>query len=386
MVHKHNSTRLHYDLRLEIGGVLASWAIPKGPSYEPAVKRLAVQTEDHPFEYGKFEGRIPDGEYGAGDSLIWDRGTFASVPPGEESAQRIKGRMHIRLNGEKLKGEWHLVRTRTAKDSGKPQWLCIKAHDGKENPNFDVVAERPESVKSGRRTARGPVTQRVLKSPHPNPIDLLVKVWPPMLATLSNTHKAPASSFVYKVKYDGFRALAALAGGKLALQTRNALDLTARFPEVAKALCQIKIGEAVLDGEIVSYDGKKVSRFSRLAEGKGAARYVAFDLLWLDGNDLRSEKLEDRRELLESLLDNDPSLIDLAERLDDPESAERALSHAKKKGWEGLIAKRKERPYSPGRSTDWLKLKLSRAQEFAIIGYTEISNGKPEIGALHLAV
>ncbi len=154
MVHKHDATRLHYDLRLEMDGVLASWACPKGPSYDPAQKRLAVETEDHPLAYGDFEGRIPDGEYGAGDSIIWDRGTYDTEPPGQVQAQRRKGHLHIVFDGQKLKGGWHLVRTRP--QGGKAQWLLFKAKDGTERPDYDVVAERPESVASGRRVTRGP--------------------------------------------------------------------------------------------------------------------------------------------------------------------------------------------------------------------------------------
>src|SRR2546426_6554331 len=137
VVHKHDATRLHYDVRLEIDGALASWSVPKGPSYDPAVKRLAIQTEDHPLEYGSFEGRIPDGEYGAGDSLIWDRGTYDTIPPGQASAQRKKGHLHVELRGEKLKGRWHLIRTRPA--GGKPRWLMFKSKDELADPSYDVV-------------------------------------------------------------------------------------------------------------------------------------------------------------------------------------------------------------------------------------------------------
>jgi bifunctional non-homologous end joining protein LigD len=179
-VHKHDATRLHYDLRLEIDGALASWSVPKGPSYDPAVRRLAVQTEDHPLEYGAFEGRIPDGEYGAGDSLLWDRGTWDTVPPGQGSAMRRKGHVHFRLEGEKLRGEWHLIRTtgprgerramgEDAAQGTKSQWLLFKAKDGKEDPRYDVVEARPESVVSGRVTTRGPERKGKLRAPRPSP-------------------------------------------------------------------------------------------------------------------------------------------------------------------------------------------------------------------------
>jgi bifunctional non-homologous end joining protein LigD len=156
MVHKHDATRLHYDLRLEMDGALASWAVPKGPAYDPKVRRLAVETEDHPLEYGSFEGRIPDGQYGAGDSLIWDRGTYETVPPGQASAMRKKGHIEFELHGKKLKGRWHLVKTRS-EPGQSPQWLLFKSRkDEYAKPDYDIVAERPESVVSGKRVTHGP--------------------------------------------------------------------------------------------------------------------------------------------------------------------------------------------------------------------------------------
>src|SRR6267142_5504615 len=154
VIHKHDATRLHYDLRLEMDGALASWSVPKGPSFDPAQKRLAIQTEDHPLEYGNFEGRIPDGEYGAGDSLIWDRGTYEVLTPGTPSEQLKKGHLRVRFHGQKLDGEWHLVRT--TGQGPKSQWLMFKAKDGKEKPGYDVLVERPESVVSGWVATRGP--------------------------------------------------------------------------------------------------------------------------------------------------------------------------------------------------------------------------------------
>lgn len=383
MVHKHDATRLHYDLRLEMEGVLASWAIPKGPSYDPGLKRLAVQTEDHPLEYGNFEGRIPDGEYGAGDSIIWDRGSYDTVPPGQASPQRKKGHLAIELHGEKLTGRWHLVRTRP--QGGKDQWLCFKAKDGTERSGYDVVAERPESVLSGRRVTRGPVRRKAFDRIHLGPEALIKKVWPPMRATLSSPDEAPADEFLYEVKYDGYRALAALSADKLAFLTRNALDLSGRFPTLARALSRLHVAEAVIDGEVVSVDPKGVSRFQRLGEEGLEERFVAFDLLWLDGEDLRARPLEERRELLQSVLANVPLPIDISEVVR-ADSADEAMGVAEEHGWEGLVAKRKGSPYVGARSSDWLKLKLSAAQEMAIVGYTPISNGKREIGALLVGV
>jgi bifunctional non-homologous end joining protein LigD len=382
MVHKHDATRLHYDLRLELDGALASWAIPKGPSYDPSEKRLAVQTEDHPLEYGHFEGRIPDGEYGAGDSVIWDRGTYDTVPPGQAHAQREKGHLHVRLEGEKLKGEWHLVRTRPLR--GKAQWLLFKAHDGKERTDFDVVAERPESVVSGRRITRGPLRRKAVDAPHPTADALLKKVWPPMKATLASTDTLKDERYLYEVKYDGFRGLAAISNGRLSFATRNALDLSGRFPDVARALSRLHVAEAVVDGEVVALDEKGVSRFERIGDPEAERRFAAFDLLWLDGEDLRQRPVEERRELLESVLANVPPPLMLAERVEGP--AEAALEVAKRHGWEGLIAKRRGSTYAGLRSREWLKLKLHAAQELAILGFTPIKNGQKEIGALLVGV
>ncbi len=382
MVHKHDATRLHYDLRLEMDGALASWAIPKGPSYDPAEKRLAVQTEDHPLEYGGFEGRIPDGEYGGGDSIIWERGVYETMPPGNGSAQRRKGHLFIVMAGEKLQGGWHLVRTQAR--GGKQQWLIFKAKDGTERPGYDVVAERPESVVSGRRVTRGPVTKKTLQAIHLGPEKLLLKVWPPMKATLSKRVEDAGEGFSFEVKYDGYRGLAALSGGKLAFQTRNAIDLTARFPEIAQALRRVVVGEAVIDGEIVAFDREGVSRFQQLL-GPGVTHwFVAFDLLWLEGEDLRRRPLEERRELLGSLFANSGEPLMLAERID--KSAREALAEATERGLEGVIAKRVGSHYEGKRSNDWLKLKVSAGQEAAIVGYTPISNGADEVGALLLGV
>jgi len=387
VVHKHAARRLHYDLRLEIAGALASWAIPKGPSYDPNEKRLAVRTEDHPLAYGSFEGRIPEGEYGAGDSILWDRGRYSTVPPGQELAQREKGHLELSLEGQKLRGRWHLVRTRSSggdRGGAKEQWLFFKAKDERAYQVSDVVAERPESVVSGRRLARGPVSARTLRAKHPAPIDVLLRVWPPMRAAVGEVARLAAGGWLCEVKYDGYRALAALSGGRLALQSRNGLDLSQRFPEIAAALSRVVGGEAVVDGEIVALDERGISRFQALQHGGAADRFVAFDLLWLDGEDLRKRPVEARWELLESLLADVEPPIALAERIDGP--APRALEEARRRGLEGLLAKRLGSTYVGGLSRDWLKLKLQRTQDVAVVGFLPISTGGRAIGALLTAV
>jgi bifunctional non-homologous end joining protein LigD len=384
VVHKHDARRLHYDLRLEIEGALASWAIPRGPSLDPAVKRLAVETEDHPLAYAEFEGRIPEGEYGAGDSIVWDRGTWETDPPGQAVPMREKGHLAVVLHGEKLQGKWHLVRTRRG-PGGKPSWLFFKARDEHAASDRDLLAERPESVVTGKRVTLGPPRAGALKAPHPEPIQLLVKTWPPMLATASDGTAARGPGFVYEVKYDGFRALAGVSGGRVALQSRNGLDLSRRFPEIARALSRLEAAEAVLDGEIVALDEEGRPAFGRLqqAEGRGCL-YMAFDLLWLEGDDLRNRPLEERRDLLESLLANEEPPLALAERIEGP--GERAYEEARRRGLEGLVAKRIGSRYEGGRSRCWLKWKLHATQDVVVVGYTPISSGGRGIGALLVAV
>ena len=385
VVHKHDATRLHYDLRLEINGALASWAIPKGPSYDPKTKRLAVETEDHPMSYARFEGRIPDEEYGGGDSLLWDEGTYDTVPPGKAHEQREKGHLVVELHGEKLQGRWHLIRTRG--DGRKNQWLCFKALDGSENPDYDVVGDRPESVKSGRVETRGPVSKSALERAHTPAETLLQRVWPPMLAKLSTPEEASEATHDFVVKYDGFRAIAALSGSGLVFKSRNGNDLSGRFPVIADALRRLRVPEAVIDGEVVALDKKGRSSFQLLQNQSGVdLRFFAFDLLWLDGHDLRDKPLEARRELLESLFSGVKPPLQQAERIDLP--LERALKEAKRRGWEGLIAKRKGSTYVGSRSGHWLKLKVVAGQEVVILGFLPIKNERSakEIGALLVGV
>ncbi|WP_240359122.1 non-homologous end-joining DNA ligase [Pyxidicoccus trucidator] len=410
VVHKHDATRLHYDLRLEISGVLASWALPRGPSYDPGEKRLAVETEDHPLSYAGFEGHIPNDAYGGGDSLLWDRGTFDTVPPGQAEVQREKGRLLVELQGEKLKGRWHLIRTHLRGSGKKTQWLCFKAKDETAAPDYDVTEARPESVKSGQVKTRGPVKRGARKrAPEPaeeaptgrtkhvakgrklaaprTPEALLERVWPPMLARLSVPEEAGDATHVYEVKYDGFRAVAALRSGKLTFQSRRGNDLSARFPALAEALRGLDVHDVVLDGEIVALDPKGRSRFQLLQNQAGVEqRYVLFDVLWLDGEDLRQLPLEERRARLEKLLKGVKLPLQVSERVELPLG--RALATAQRRGWEGLIAKRKGSPYVGTRSADWLKLKVLAGQEVVILGYLPIQNerAKTELGALLVGV
>ena len=313
VVQKHDARRMHYDVRLEVDGAMASWAVPKGPSYDPTVRRLAVQTEDHPMDYNAFEGRIPEGEYGAGDVLIWDRGTYETVPPGQERAMMEKGHMHVRLFGEKLVGEWHIIRTDRrggddgAGGNGKGQWLFFKAKDARANPAYDVVTERPESVVSGRQATRGP--RRVGASEQGTSAKALHEtVGDPMLATAVTSISDPAK-WLFEVKYDGYRLLACKAGSDVRLFTRRGNDWTDRFRPIAEGMARLRARECVVDGEACAVDDDGRPSFHALQEWLGGnsshARigFAAFDLLWLDGRDVRGEPIEARRELLEKLLE-----------------------------------------------------------------------------------
>jgi bifunctional non-homologous end joining protein LigD len=385
MVHKHHATRMHYDLRLEMDGALASWAVPKGPSYDPSTKRLAVQTEDHPLEYGGFEGRIPDAEYGGGDSLIWDRGTYDTVPPGQASQQRKKGHIVLELDGEKLKGKWHLVRTRPV--GGKAQWLLFKAKDEHANAAFDVVEERPASVISGRALTRGPQTVKSRRVPRLPPEELLGRVFPPMLATLVKEAPHPDDHWVYEVKYDGYRALAGLSNGRVTMWSRRGLDLTPSFPRIARALSEVVVGDAVIDGEVVAFDDKGRATFHAMQtqhQGQVPSAFYAFDLLWLDGEDLRRRPLEERRDLLLSLLGNSSEDVRVAERLEGP--AARALDEAREAGHEGILAKERGSIYEGTRARTWLKLKTTNRQEVVVLGFTPTKGQRTEIGALLVGV
>lgn len=397
VVQKHDARRLHYDVRLEVDGAMVSWAVPKGPSYDPSVRRLAVQTEDHPMAYNKFEGRIPAGEYGAGDVLIWDGGSYETVPPGRQRAMLDKGHMHVRLFGTKLVGQWHFVRTDRrggddgAGGSGKAQWLMFKAKDAAANPAYDVVAERPESVVSGRQATRGP--ERVGASVQGSSAHALYEgVGEIALATVVSTLGDPAD-WLFEVKYDGYRLLACKAGSDVRLYTRGGHDWTDRFGPIARGVASLTARECVVDGEACVVDAGGRPSFAALQEwlsGAGTAAeparlaFAAFDLLWLDGRDLRGERIESRRELLESLLTGHGAPLSLSRAVDGPLAD--LLRAAKSAGLEGLMAKKKGSPYVAGRSGTWVKLRFDRKQDCVIAGWIPMAGTEHDVGALLVAV
>ncbi|KUM42933.1 DNA ligase D [Pseudomonas sp. EpS/L25] len=402
VIQKHDARRLHYDFRLELDGTLKSWAVPKGPSLDPGEKRLAVQVEDHPLAYGSFEGSIPEGQYGAGDVIVWDRGEWQAE--GDATAAYAAGKLKFELRGEKLHGHWTLVRTRLKGNGDKTQWLLIKERDdeARDSADYEVTVAEPDSVLSdktlprldtGRRTqtvakpetTQVPARKRTAKARKAKPPDSLDA----QLATLVDS--PPAGNWLYEVKYDGYRLLARIVDGEVHLFTRSGNDWTTRLPEQGQALAALGLENAWLDGEIVVTDERGVSRFQALQNafetGKASRiHYYLFDVPYLNGADLRELPLEQRRELLGTLLEerNDSDLLRFSEAFEVP--ADRILASACELGLEGVIGKRLGSPYRSRRNKDWIKLKCAHRQEFVIIGYTPPKGGRQHLGALLVAL
>ena len=370
-IQRHDATRLHYDFRLELDGVLKSWAVPKGPSLDPAEKRLAVQTEDHPLDYGEFEGVIPEKQYGAGEVLLWDKGEWTPEDPDPRVALR-KGTLHFRLNGEKLRGSWVLTRLRDGKS-----WLLIKRNDESASKDVDIVEQRPESVKRAPKKAR-----RAAKAEVPAFVT-------PQLATLV-TSPPKSGDWLYEVKHDGYRMLARLEAGEARLFTRSGKEWTAKLPHLARALAKTGIDQAWLDGEVVvpGADGRASFQALQNAFDAGADSkivYYVFDAPFLDGKDQRQLPLKDRKRKLKSKFSKaTPPSIRFSEDLTG--SAAEVLEHACKLGLEGLIGKQADSVYVAGRSKSWIKLKCRLQQDFVIAGYTAPQGSRHGFGAIVLGV
>ncbi|HVS03139.1 MAG TPA: DNA ligase D [Thermoanaerobaculia bacterium] len=402
VVQKHAARRLHYDFRLELDGTLKSWAVPKGPSLDPAERRLAVQVEDHPIDYGDFEGVIPPGQYGGGTVLLWDRGTWR--PAGDPRHGLRRGKLRFALEGEKLRGEWLLVRMDGGGDEGKESWLLRKLEDDVATSAGDILDDRPESVASGRSLEEIAATpDRVWQSdraarPGLDPASIpgsrqgaLPDFVPPQLATLVTD--APAGEeWVHEIKFDGYRALCRLAGGRARFLTRRGHDWSDKLSHLASAAAFLPVDEALLDGEIVHLAADGTSDFQRLQQALGEGRsedlvYYAFDLLYLDGRDLRPAPLLRRKEALQRLLAAAPSQAAPLRYSDHVTGNGPAfLRQACDLGLEGVIAKRAAASYREGRGRDWLKVKCLAEQELVIVGFTEPSGSRQGLGALLLAV
>lgn len=380
VVHKHHATADHYDLRLEFGGVLKSWAVPKGPSLNPADKRYAVETEDHPLEYLDFEGVIPAGEYGGGPMIVWDRGDWAPMGDVEESLR--SGDFKFRLWGEKLKGGWMLVRLKPKPNEKKTNWLLFKERDASADTETDILETRPESVKSGLR-----IEELVVDPPRPRTTRLrpsslrgavraeLPARVKPQLATPSDA-PPEGKGWLHEIKFDGYRTAAHLRAGEVRFITRAGLDWTRRYGRLAEAFAALPCKEAVIDGEVVVAGADGVSRFAELQQAlsEGASHrltFYAFDLVHLDGWDLRKAPLIRRKDLLARLLAPVVGPSSALQYSDHVEGDGRALyDKASEMGLEGIVSKRADAPYVEARTTTWLKTKALRAGDFPIVGYT----------------
>lgn len=413
LIQKHAARQLHYDLRLEMDGVLKSWAVTKGPSLVAGEKRLAVHVEDHPLDYGSFEGTIPKGEYGGGTVLLWDTGSWA--PVGDAAKGYKKGHLEFELRGEKLTGRWHLVRMAKRKGEKADNWLLIKAEDDAARPEGapDILDESPNSVKTGRtldaiskgeqpaaaKPARARTAAKAKATSQTRVSSSAGSAAPPafiepQLATL--VAKAPSGkAWIHEIKYDGYRLQAridATSKGKrrVKLLTRSGLDWTPRFgPALVAALEALPARDALIDGELVVESGAGVSNFSLLQHDLSEGRhdrfvYYAFDLLHLDGRDLRHLPLTERKQALEHLLREAQDGLRYSEHL--AEDGGDMLRHACRLSLEGLVSKRADAPYRPGRGKEWVKSKCAFRQEFVIGGFTPSTAQKKAIGSLVLGV
>ncbi len=394
VVQKHHARRLHYDFRLELEGSLKSWAVPKGPSLDPKIKRLAVHVEDHPLDYAAFEGTIPAGEYGAGEVIVWDRGRW-QPSEGDAGAAFRQGKLKFRLFGEKLSGGWTLVRTDLPGNGDKEQWLLIKEDDAAARPaaEYDVTVAAPGSVLYA--SGAGKAKEESPSKPNKSQARLdrataasLPGRLSPQLATLVDA--APVGDWRYEVKFDGYRLLARIAERKVRLYTRSGQDWRAKLPQIATALQALGLESAWLDGEIVVLDAQGVPDFQALQNAFEERRgetiiYYLFDLMYHDGLDLRSAPLEQRRALLKTLLAR--SADDCLRYSDDiTAKGEDILQSACALKLEGLIGKRAGSPYVSRRSVDWVKLKCRQRQEFVIGGHTSPQGSRSGFGALLVGV
>lgn len=423
VIQKHAARRLHYDFRLELDGVLKSWAVTRGPSLSPHDKRLAVHVEDHPLEYGDFEGTIPKGEYGGGTVIVWDRGTWR--PIGDAHKGYAKGHLEFELDGEKLHGRWHLVRMHGRPREARENWLLIKGEDefATAKGGDDILDQHPESVKSGRaiddvageapgwssRTGRiAPAKKKTasaaakvakaeaatLALPDPARIKgarkaAMPSFIEPALATLSAT--APAGErWLHEIKFDGYRLQARIEAGRVKLLTRGGLDWTNKFgKEVVAALRDLPVGTAIIDGELVVETQSGASDFSALQADLSEGRrdrfaFYVFDLLYLDGYDLTRLPLIERKNLLKQVVADSHGIVRYSNHFD--ENGALVLRHACRLSLEGIVSKLREAPYRSGRGKTWLKSKCSARQEFVIAGYVPSTVSRKAVGSLVLGV
>ncbi len=399
VVQKHRATRLHYDFRLAIDGTLKSWAVPKGPSQNHADKRLAVQTEDHPLDYANFEGKIPEGNYGAGTVMVWDRGTFHVEGNLDALRQLEKGEIKFSLNGEKLRGSFVLVKLKQSEKGN--EWLMIKHKDAAEDSAWNIdehegsavtgrtLEEIKEELPPKRRAI--PIQPAELQATRTGAMPARVE---PMLATLAE-HPFSDPNWLFEIKWDGVRALARIENGTLTLRSRTGVDIAKRYPELSSLPSALAARHAILDGEIVALDEQGHSNFERLQERMHVHApseslvtrirvvYFAFDLLYCDGYDLREAPLLERKQLLQRLLYTSERFRYADHQL---EHGKELFALSEQNGLEGIVAKRVDSPYVSDRSPYWVKLKITKTVDAVVGGWTEARTSALPFGSLLLGL
>jgi bifunctional non-homologous end joining protein LigD len=387
VVQKHAARRLHYDVRFEAEGVLISWAVPKGPSLDPGVKRLAVHVEDHPLDYATFEGTIPAGEYGGGAVIVWDEGSYRNLTEKKGKPVAVVdavsgGHLSVWLEGTKLRGGWSLTRTGAGDQRGQEAWIMVKRNDDYASRSIDITTEAPNSAVTGRslEQVRGDESSRQWTPGR--------ATWrPPMLAQPlrlpEERRTVDQPGWVYERKLDGLRCLAVRNGNDVELWSRNHLSFTTRFPELVASLRALPVDNFTVDGELVAFDGNRTS-FALLQRPRQGTRpeFHVFDLLHLLGRDTTGLPLSDRRRLLAQALVGVDEIVRVVDAVEG--DAQVLLEGACRDGWEGLIAKRADRPYQSGRSPDWRKLKCSASQDLVVGGWTDPAGSRVGLGALLL--
>lgn len=406
VVHKHHATADHYDLRLQVGGVLKSWAVPRGPSLNPADKRLAVETEDHPLEYIDFEGVIPEGEYGGGPMIVWDTGTWAPMDDVDKSLRT--GAFKFRLAGEKLNGGWMLTRLKPkpGEDENKKNWLLFKERDLASDTGLDILEARPESVKSGKRIEElvAPPKKPARLPPQPGTLkpgalpgavrgDPPSRIEPQLATQVPKPPGGPVEDtgklWLHEIKFDGYRTMAHIVDGDVRLITRGGIDWTKRYGDLPQAFSRLPLSQAIIDGEIMVLDEKGISRFALLQDALSAGagsklHFYAFDLLHLDGWDLRKAPLAKRKALLAELLVGmgANSAIQLSDHVEG--DGQGLYDQATEHGLEGIVSKRANAIYQSGRTKSWTKVKALQKGDFVIAGYT-VSAAAEGLAALGMA-
>lgn len=395
VVQMHHASRLHWDFRLEAGGMMPSWAVPKGPTLVPGERRLAMHVEDHPLSYRDFEGTIPKGQYGAGNVIVWDRGTYELAEGTDPKKEIAKGKIKFVMHGEKLKGLFTLVRIKPRENESGDPWLLFKDKDEYAKASWDI-ARHSRSVKSGKtlddvgrdpkaRTWHSRPTSRQAAMPRSSAKrDRIPELKSVMLATLV-AKPFDDDDWLFEIKWDGYRAICTVdADGGLKLTSRNGLDLLKRFPQMeglSDAFASVPIE---VDGEICYLDKQGRSSFQELQEAaktRVSLVYVAFDLIYADGRDVRNEPLERRKELLQQLIGNE-RLVLYSKHIVGKGKA--FFEQARKKGLEGIVAKRRDSTYQERRSKDWLKIKAHLEQELVVGGWTDPQGSRSGFGSLLL--